>query len=229
MITAFLKTFFFMSSAEKLPVGKRDIIFLIDSTMGGANINYVRDFIKQFVSKRTIGPDEVQVGIALFSNAQKIEMDLNTHGTSNRLIAALGAIKPRPGQAVDIGAALDYVRVNMLRPEKGSRIEAGVPQLLMLFTSKTSRDSVDEPVRALRRMGVLTLASGIKSATDQELKKIAIDESFVYMYKDFRGTTREPRVIDQALSTLAGVAVPEEPTDIGKALKSIHIQYIVMT
>ncbi|XP_047457590.1 collagen alpha-3(VI) chain-like [Mugil cephalus] len=215
------------TEAGKLPVGKRDIIFLIDSTMGSTNINAVREFIKRFVDRRSIGPDEVQVGIAQFSNVQKIEMDLNTHGSSETLIASLGAIKPRAGQVVDIGAALDYVRGNMLRPEKGSRIQQGVPQLLLLLTSKSSRDSVDQPVRALHEMGVLTLAAGVKTASEQELKKIAFAENLAYTYKDFRGILRDPTAINDALSTLAGVVVTERPTEPVVEITTVETQKVV--
>uniref|UniRef100_A0A3B4YBF2 Collagen alpha-3(VI) chain-like n=1 Tax=Seriola lalandi dorsalis TaxID=1841481 RepID=A0A3B4YBF2_SERLL len=197
----------------ELAVGKRDIIFLIDSTMGATLINSVREFIKRFVDVMPIGPDHVQVGVAQFSNAPRLEMDLNSHGSQEALNAALGAIKPRPGQTVNIGAALDFVRTNMLRPEKGSRIQQGVPQLLLLMTSKRSSDNVEVPAAALHRMGVLTLAAGSKAANEQELKQIAFAESVVFMLKDFRALLRNPRAIVDALSTLAGVVVTEVPTE----------------
>uniref|UniRef100_UPI0037E72392 collagen alpha-3(VI) chain-like n=1 Tax=Semicossyphus pulcher TaxID=241346 RepID=UPI0037E72392 len=134
---------------EVLAVGKRDIIFLIDSTMGSTVINSVREFLRKFVDVMPIGPDGVQIGVAQFSNAPRLEMDLNSHGSKETLTAALGSIKPRPGQTVNIGAALDFVRTNMLRSDKGSRRQQGVPQLLLLMTSKKSSDSVAEPANAL--------------------------------------------------------------------------------
>ncbi|CDQ57261.1 unnamed protein product [Oncorhynchus mykiss] len=190
---------------EALEVGKRDIIFLIDSTMGATTINSLREFIKRFVDTMPIGPDQVQVGVAQFSNAARLEIDLNSYGSKEDLNAALGRLKPRPGQVVNIGVALDFVRTNMLRGEKGSRIQQGVPQLVLLMTSKQSSDSVGQAAEALQRMGVLTLAAGSKTANEQELKQIAIDESLVFMLKDFRILLRNPRMIVSLLSTLSGV------------------------
>uniref|UniRef100_A0A3Q3IUK5 Collagen, type VI, alpha 3 n=1 Tax=Monopterus albus TaxID=43700 RepID=A0A3Q3IUK5_MONAL len=216
-----------LDAQDVLAVGKRDIIFLIDSTMGPAVINIVREFIKDFVSKMPIGPDAVQVGVVQFSNVPGFEIGLNSHGSSEELIAALGAIKPRSGQTVNIGAALEFVRENMLRPDRGSRIQEQVPQLLFLITSKKSSDSVEEPARALLRMGVLTLTAGVKAADEEELKRIAFTDSVVFMHKDFRGLFRNPRAITDALSTLAGVVVTEGPTEPVVEITTVHTQRVV--
>ncbi|CAG5865883.1 unnamed protein product, partial [Menidia menidia] len=212
---------------EVVAVGKRDIIFLIDSTMGTAVINGLREFIRRFVNKMPIGPDAVQVGIAQFSTGPRVEMDLNTHETREALTAALGAIKPRAGQTVNIGSALDFVRLNMLRPESGSRIKQGVPQLVLLLTSKKSSDSVEEPALALQRMGVLTLAAGSKAADEAELKQIAFADRVVFMPKDFRQLFRNPREIIDALSTLAGVLVTETPTEPVVEITTVQTQKVI--
>ncbi|XP_061923790.1 collagen alpha-3(VI) chain-like isoform X2 [Entelurus aequoreus] len=202
-----------LDAQAALAIGKRDIIFLLDSTMGATVINSVREFIKRFVDTMPIGPNDVQVGLAQFSNSARLEMDLNSYGSREDLTAALGKIKPRPGQAVNIGAALDFVRTNMLRPEKGSRLQQGVPQLLLLMTSKKSSDSVEQPARALQQMGVLTLAAGSKAADEEELKQIAFSDRVVFTLRDFRILLRNPKAIIDALSTLAGVVVTEVPTE----------------
>ncbi|XP_041699330.1 collagen alpha-3(VI) chain [Coregonus clupeaformis] len=212
---------------EALEVGKRDIIFLIDSTMGATMINSLREFIKRFVDTMPIGPDQVQVGVAQFSNAARLEIDLNAYGSKEDLSAALGRLKPRPGQAVNIGVALDFVRTNMLRADKGSRIQQGVPQLVLLMTSKKSSDSVGQAAEALQRMGVMTLAAGSKAADEQELKQIAFDESLVFMLKDFRILLRNPTVIVSPLSTLSGIVVTEVPTEPVVEISTVQTQRVV--
>ncbi|XP_039674202.1 collagen alpha-3(VI) chain [Perca fluviatilis] len=212
---------------EVLAVGPRDIIFLIDSTMGATLINSVREFIKRFVDTMPIGPDGVQVGVAQFSNVPQLQMDLNSYGSREELTAALGSIKPKPGQTVNIGAALDFVRTNMLRPEKGSRIQQGVPQLLLLMTSKKSSDSVEAPAKALQRLGVLTLAAGSKTATENELRQIAFADTVAFYLKDFRSLLRNPKAIVDALSTLAGVVVTEGPTEPVVEITTVQTQKVV--
>ncbi|XP_055735150.1 collagen alpha-3(VI) chain [Salvelinus fontinalis] len=212
---------------EALEVGKRDIIFLIDSTMGATTINSLREFIKRFVDTMLIGPDQVQVGVAQFSNAARLEIDLNTYGSKEDLNAALGRLKPRPGQVVNIGVALDFVRTNMLRADKGSRIQQGVPQLVLLMTSKKSSDSVGQAAEALQRMGVLTLAAGSKTADEQELKQIAFDESLVFMLQDFSILLRNPGTIVSLLSTLSGVVVTEGTTEPVVEITTLQTQRVV--
>ncbi|KAM4609165.1 collagen alpha-3(VI) chain-like [Polymixia lowei] len=212
---------------EALAVGKRDIIFLIDSTMGNTMINSMREFIKRFVDSMPIGPDEVQVGVAQFTNDARVEMDLNSHGSREAIITNLGGIKPKQGQTVNIGTALDFVRTNMLRADKGSRIQQGIPQLLLLLTSKKSSDSVDQPAEALQRMGVLTLAVGSRAADDQELKRIAFADSLAFSLKDFRMLLRNPKMIVAPLSTLTGVVVPEGPTESVVEITTVQTQRVV--
>ncbi|XP_076012255.1 collagen alpha-3(VI) chain isoform X2 [Genypterus blacodes] len=213
--------------AEAVAVGKRDIIFLLDSTMGAGIINSVREFIKRFVDKMPIGPDQVQVGVAQFGRTPRLEMDLNSYGTKEEIIAGLGRIRPKPGQTVNIGAALDFVRTQMLRPDKGSRIQEGIPQLILLLTSKKSSDSVEAPALALQRMGVLTMAAGAKAADEQELRQIVFADSVVFILSDFRALLKSPRRIEDALSTLAGVVVTEGPTESVVEITTIQTQRVI--
>lgn len=197
--------------------------------MGTAVINTVREFIKRFVSSKQIGPDAVQVGIAQFITEARVVMDLNSYGTKEELISGLPALRPRAGQSINIGTALNFVRQNMLRPEKGSRLSQNVPQLVLLIVSKKSSDSVEGPAQELQRLGVLTLAAGSKAAVEQELKKIAFTDSMVYMAKDFRQLFRNARDITDALSTLSGSVVIETPTEPGNASSSSPYFFLIKT
>lgn len=188
--------------------------------MGTTIINAVREFIKRFIDTMPIGPDQVQVGVAMFSTTPRSEINLNSYSSKESLISALGKIKPRPSVEVNIGAALDFVRTSMLRAESGSRIKDQVTQLVLLLTTKKSKDSVQQPAEALRQMGVLTLAAGSKAADEAELRQIAFDETVVFILKDFRGLLRNPREIVSPLSTLNGAVVTEVPTETGNILQT---------
>ncbi len=198
-----------------MAVGKRDIIFLIDSSMGTTLTNAVREFIKRFIDSMPIGPDQVQVGVAMFSTSPRMEINLNSFSSKESLISTLARIKPKPSVEVNIGAALDFVRTSMLTAESGSRIQDQVPQLVLLLTSKKSKDSVQQPADALRQMGVLTLAAGSKAADEAELRQIAFNENVVFMLKDFRSLLRNPKEIISPLSTLSDFVVTEIPTETG--------------
>lgn len=184
--------------------------------MGNTVLNGVREFIRKFVNNMPIAPDQVQIGVAQFATAPTLVFDLNTHAFKESMADDLSKIKPRPAsQPVNIGAALEFVRNNMLRPERGSRLRDGVPSLVLLLTSKKSTDSVDQAAEGLQRLGVLTLAAGTKNADEAELKKIAFDPSLVYMMKDFRQLLRQPQMVVSPLTTLSGVVITETPTEPG--------------
>ncbi|XP_058642206.1 collagen alpha-3(VI) chain-like isoform X11 [Onychostoma macrolepis] len=214
---------------EALAVGKRDIIFLIDSSMGTIVINAVREFIKRFIDTMPIGPDQVQVGVAMFSTTPRMEINLNSFSSKESLSSALARIKPKSSVEVNIGAALDFVRTSMLTAESGSRIQDQVPQLVLLLTSKKSKDSVQQPADALRQLGVLTLAAGSRAADEAELRQIAFDDSVVFMLKDFRMLLRNPREIISPLSTLSGIVITEGPTETGTIVDvtTVHTQRVV--
>uniref|UniRef100_H2T3W1 Collagen, type VI, alpha 3 n=1 Tax=Takifugu rubripes TaxID=31033 RepID=H2T3W1_TAKRU len=216
---------------EVKTVEKRDIIFLIDSTMGSQGINSVREFLKIIVETMPIGPNGVQIGVAQFSNVARVEMDLNTHATREALAAALSGIRPRPGQTVNIGAALDFVRENMFQAEKGSRIGTGVPQFLVLLTSKKSSDSVVQPAFELQRKGIMTIAIGAKSASEEDLRQIAFVEDAKYVLRDIRVLSRpaapQPKAIIDALSTLAGIIVTEIPTEPVVEITTVQTQRVI--
>lgn len=186
--------------------------------MGTTLVNAVREFIRKFIDTMPIGPDQVQVGVAMYSTAPRMEINLNSFDSKESLISALGRIKPRPSAEVNIGAALDFVRTDMLRSESGSRIQQRVPQLVLLMASKKSKDSVQQSAEALRQMGVLTLAAGSRAADEAELKEIAFDEKMVFMLKDFRILLRNPQEIVSPLSTLSGVFESETPTETGNIM-----------
>ncbi|KAJ8253172.1 hypothetical protein GJAV_G00209900 [Gymnothorax javanicus] len=199
-----------------LVIGKRDIIFLIDGSqnMGNTQFNAIREFMKRFVKIMPIGPDQVQVGVAQFTNTPRLEMDLNSYSSKDSLFAAVSRMRLRGGtQQVNIGAALEFVRTQMLRVDKGSRIRQGVPQLVLILSAKKSSDSVAQPAEELHHLGVQTIAAGSKLAEEWELKQIAFNESLVFMLKDFRILLRKPKLMVSALSTLPGVVITEQPTE----------------
>nr|XP_023679601.1 collagen alpha-3(VI) chain isoform X5 [Paramormyrops kingsleyae] len=219
-----------VKAQSALAVGKRDIIFLIDGSqnMGGTHFSAIRQFIVRFVDSMPIGRDQVQVGVAQFTTSPKAEINLNTYSTKEALSNAVNRTRLRGGTPeVNLGAALNFVRTQMLRPDAGSRIQERVPQLLLVLSAKKSSDDVTQPVHELQRMGVLIMAVGSKAADEQELKEISINEDLVFMVKDFRQLLRNPKFIVAPLSTLSGVVVTEVPTETVTEITTVQTQRVV--
>ncbi|XP_041118334.1 collagen alpha-3(VI) chain-like isoform X6 [Polyodon spathula] len=202
---------------EVSQVSRRDIVFLIDGSqvMGNTLFSAIRNFIVDFVNKLPIGPDQVQVAVAQYTSDVRIELNLNSHATKELAAAAVKKLKIKGGsQVANTGAALDFVRTNMFIPSKGSRIQQNVPQLMILFTARKSSDSIVQPAEEMKRSGILTLAAGAKNADIKELSQIAFDEKLAFMVKDFRGLFKNPQTIIAPLTTLSGVIIMEEPTEV---------------
>lgn len=177
-----------------------------------------------------VGPDGVQIGVAQFSNVPRVEFDLNSHATKDSLTAALSGIRPKAGPIINTGAALDFVQTNMFQAGKGSRIEKGVPQFLVVLTNKRSSDSVAKPALQLLRRGILTIAAGSKAVGEQDLRQIAFAQDAVYVLKDMRALSRptapQPKEILNVLTTMSGIIVTEVPTEPGRFFSLMHFESI---
>nr|DBA19948.1 TPA: hypothetical protein GDO54_015703 [Pyxicephalus adspersus] len=117
---------------------------------------------------------------------------------------------------LNTGAALSYVQNNFFTASAGSRVDEGIPQLLVFITGGQSRDDIVQPSLALKRAGILTFAIGSKNADEAELKEIAFDSSLVFQPSEFKQVTLQvllPQVLTP-LKTLTGVVISEGPTEV---------------
>uniref|UniRef100_A0A673KLX4 Collagen, type VI, alpha 3 n=1 Tax=Sinocyclocheilus rhinocerous TaxID=307959 RepID=A0A673KLX4_9TELE len=99
----------------------------------------------------------------------------------------------------------------MLTAESGSRIQDQVPQLVLLLTSKKSKDSVQQPADALHQMGVLTLAAGSRAADEAEVVR---DIVFLVDGSSYVGNNLQP-VLDFITEVVNRLDVRPERVRIG--------------
>ncbi|XP_069472084.1 collagen alpha-3(VI) chain [Ambystoma mexicanum] len=203
---------------EVVEINKRDIVFLIDGSAAMGNINFgpVRDFIVKLVQRLEIGPELVQVAVAQYSSNAKPEFYFSTHTNKKDVVLNLKKLRPMGGGALNTGAALDYVRTNFFTAAAGSRIDEGVPQLVVLFTGGKSRDDVSQASRLLKQGNMVAFAVGSKNAEGDELQQIAFDPSLVFTPSEFRAAALQgilPGVLSP-LKTLSTVVTVEEPTEV---------------
>lgn len=150
------------------------MVFLVDgsSSIGIANFQEVRQFLRSIVSGLDIGPDKVRVGLAQYSNEPHREFLLKDHMDKTSLLAQLDRFPYRTG-GTETGKAINFTRTEFFTEEAGSRTNDRVPQILMVLTDGDSADDVKVPAQMLRKKGIIIFAIGVGTANINELESIA--------------------------------------------------------
>ncbi|KAM4025434.1 collagen alpha-3(VI) chain [Anomaloglossus baeobatrachus] len=203
---------------EVTEVNKRDIVFLIDSSsdLGGPSFSAIREFIVKLVNRLEIGLDLIRVGLAQYARDVKPEFYLNTFGAKKDVLAHLKKMRILNTTPLNTGAALTNVQRNFFTASAGSRVDEGIPQLLVVITGGRSRDDISQASQNLKRAGILTFSIGAKNAEDSELEDIAFDSTLVFKPAEFKQVPLQsllPQVL-APLRTLTGVVITEGPTEV---------------
>ncbi|KAM3917834.1 collagen alpha-3(VI) chain isoform 12-T12 [Leptodactylus fuscus] len=201
---------------EVTEVNKRDIVFLIDgsSELGGPTFAAIREFVVKIVNRLEIGLDLIRVGLAQYGREVKPEFYLNGFSDKKNMLAHLKKMRIVNTSPLNTGAALNYVQTNFFTAAAGSRVDEGIPQLLVLITGGKSRDEVSQAADSIKRAGILTFSIGSKNAQDAELQEIAFDSTLVFKAAEFKAVPLQailPQVLSP-LKTLTGVVITEQPT-----------------
>uniref|UniRef100_A0A8K9XHT3 Collagen, type VI, alpha 3 n=1 Tax=Oncorhynchus mykiss TaxID=8022 RepID=A0A8K9XHT3_ONCMY len=195
---------------------EKDVVFLVDGSDGTRNgFPAMRDFVQRVVGKLNVGGDKDRVSVVQYGRDQEVHFYLNTYTTKEDILNTVRSLRHRGGRPLNTGAALQYVRDNVLTASSGSRSQEGVPQMLILLSGGRSSDNVDIPASALKDSGVLIFGIGTRNSS-REVQGIATDPSFSQSVSEF---TDLPSVQEQFFSTLITVqveATPKTPTVTGK-------------
>ena len=154
--------------------GKADIMFLLESShsVGSKNFDLALQFIHDITKNFFIGADNVQVGVATFSNwfSEKITLGQNNQS----LESALSHIPFTGGAGTNTGRAIGIIRKLYFTVRAGHR--ANVPKLVVLVTSSnsTNRNATFREVQNAKDAGITILAIGVGTEIDDgEMKAFA--------------------------------------------------------
>ncbi|XP_072336607.1 collagen alpha-3(VI) chain-like isoform X2 [Scyliorhinus torazame] len=202
--------------------GSADLIFLIDGSghLGSNEFQLIRSFIVNFIQDLNIGPDAIQIGLVQYSNTPSTEFYLNTYPTKRGVLNAMKNLWQKIGDQANTGKALQFLIDNHFIPSAGSRAEEGVPQVMVLMTSRQSTDDVKRGVFSIKKRGTFTFVVGVKDADAAEAKLIATDPSFVMLIPDFQGmaTTRQG-----LMSLFSLVATKQLVIEVGEPKAEVQI------
>lgn len=197
--------FFFFAFLSFKAQDSADIIFLIDGSQntGKANFDVIRDFLVNVLERLSVGNQQVRVGVVQYSDEPRTMFSLDSYPSKAAVLDAVKRLSFAGGELANIGQALDFVVENHFTRTGGSRVEEGVPQVLVLISAGPSSDEIRDAVVALKQGSVFSFGLGAQAASRVELQHIATDDSLVFTVPEFRsfGDLQE-----QLLPYLVGVA-----------------------
>ncbi|XP_061631419.1 collagen alpha-6(VI) chain isoform X2 [Phyllopteryx taeniolatus] len=191
-------------SQECAKASVADVVFLVDgsSSIGIANFQEVRGFLRTVVAGFDIGPDKVRVGLAQYSDETFQEFLLKDHMDKKSLLAELDKFPYRTG-GTETGKAMDFVRTQFFTKSAGSRANQRVPQIAVVITDGDSTDDVVAAAQRLRQHGVIVFAIGVGQANMVELEAIANRPSdhFRFFIDSFQALQRLSESLLQTVCT----------------------------
>ncbi|XP_033728441.1 uncharacterized protein LOC117317678 isoform X2 [Pecten maximus] len=169
--------------------GKRDIVFVIDSStsVGTDNFKKVLGFVKDLLSTADIDSGAVRVGVVLYSSEVIVQFHLNTFKTKTAVFRAIDDISYIYGNTNTAGGLLTLTE-EMFTTANGDR--GNVPNDAFVITDGesniNSRQTVPQAEMA-RSAGIDIYAIGIGLTETVELKGISSKplDKFLYVVDDF--------------------------------------------
>lgn len=133
----------------------------------------------------SVSESQDRVSVVQFADKTEVNFDLNSHKAKNNTLNAIDNLRHKGGRRLNVGAALQFVRHSVFTSSTGSRRLEGVPQILILLTSKPSTDNVRGPAFALKEHEIVSVGIGVGSANLSELEMTAFKPEFTYTVTDF--------------------------------------------
>ncbi|XP_040913420.1 collagen alpha-3(VI) chain-like [Toxotes jaculatrix] len=201
---------------DDLQSKKADIVFLVDGSinLGRDNFNEVMSFILNLIDLFFNERDDLRIGLAHYAADVTDVFFLNTYKNKQDIISAIGRADYKGGRKINTGAAIRHVQDVHFTKEKGSRMDEGTPQILMVITGGRSADDSKTAALGLKKKGVRVFAVGVGD-TENELENIASESSTVARASTFLELSE---LNEQILETLDDevkgklcVGVPDTP------------------
>ncbi|XP_058249857.1 collagen alpha-6(VI) chain-like [Hemibagrus wyckioides] len=163
-----------------------DLVILIDGsekTTGNNLWNNLQNFTLAIVNKLRIRQDLFRVGVAQFGERYKKEFYLKEYYDETDVKNSILKMTPVKFKR-NIGAALNGVK-EFFTSDKGSRIEEGIPQNLILITVGKSSDMFTNAAENLKAMGIHIFAVGTTEEIRNDLNSITGSPDTVFLLDSF--------------------------------------------
>ncbi|XP_030343420.1 collagen alpha-3(VI) chain isoform X6 [Strigops habroptila] len=187
------------------PAGvKRDVVFMVDGSRYAAQEFYlIRDLIERIVNNLDVGFDTTRISVVQFSEHPHVEFLLNAHSTKDEVQSAVRRLRPQGGQQVNTGEALEFVAKTIFTRPSGSRIEEGVPQFLVILSSRKSDDDLEYPSQQVKQVGVAPMVVA-KNVDPEEMVQISLSPDYVFQVSSFQELPSLEQKLLTPIETLTG-------------------------
>lgn len=177
-----------------------DIVFLVDGSinLGRVNFDKLISFISNVLDLFFTERDNLRIGLAQYATDVNDAFYLNTYKDRKDIIDAIGQVDYKGGNKINTGAAIRHVEDVHFTKEKGSRIDEGVPQILMVVTGGKSADDSKTAVLGLKNKRVRVFAVGVGD-NERELQDLASVPTMVARATNVDGLSDS---LEQILETL---------------------------
>lgn len=145
----------------------------------------IKLFVKSIVESLSVSEGQDRVSVVQFADIPVVNFYLNSHKKKNDIMNAIETLRHKGGRRLNIGEALQFVRHSVFTSSTGSRRLEGIPQILILLSSKPSTDKVRNPAFALKEHEIVSVGVGVGDASLSELEMIAFKPGFTYKVTDF--------------------------------------------
>uniref|UniRef100_G1LDU4 Collagen type VI alpha 6 chain n=1 Tax=Ailuropoda melanoleuca TaxID=9646 RepID=G1LDU4_AILME len=136
-----------------------DVVFVIDSSGSIDHDEYsiMKDFMVDLVKKADVGKNQVRFGALKYADDPEVLFYLGDLGSKWEVISVLQKDQPMGGNTYT-AEALGFSD-HMFTEARGSRLQKGVPQVLIVITDGESHDAdkLNATAKALRDKGILVL------------------------------------------------------------------------
>ncbi|NXG46081.1 CO6A3 protein, partial [Psilopogon haemacephalus] len=187
------------------PAGvKRDVVFMVDGSRYAAQEFYlIRDLIERIVNNLDVGFDTTRISVVQFSEHPRVEFLLNAHSTKDEVQSAVRRLRPHGGQQVNVGEALEFVAKTIFTRPSGSRVEEGVPQFLIILSSRKSDDDLEYPSLQVKQVGVAPMVVA-KNVDPEEMIQISLSPDYVFQVSSFQELPSLEQKLLTPIETLTG-------------------------
>lgn len=196
---------------------QHDIVFLLDSSDEMQNeFQEILGFVERMVVKLNVDEKKDRVSVVQYSREPYVEFFLNTHKTQQNVVENVQSLRHKGGRPRNTGAALQYVKDNVFTSSSGSRLQQGVPQILVLLTGGRSSDDVENAAENLKGMGVMLFVVGTRNAEMIEIQSILQEASHAFLAADSSNLSGIEKEIFSAIKK--GEAPAMTPSLYGKTV-----------